>query len=171
VHSRPAGSSEDSGLIMRSVGIIQQVLVASRGFLDRHGRPSSPAEAAKLATLSYSSVQGPHVWKLVDPDETEIQIRHEPTLIADDMALIRQAAVGGMGIAQLPLSGCLNEIRQGLLEIVLPDFLAPLCEIQVVFPSKRGCCRWSDRLSISWCALRQRGPGAANQAPYRPRAP
>jgi DNA-binding transcriptional LysR family regulator len=130
--------SEDSGLIMRSLGIIQQVLVASRGFLERNGRPSSPAEAARLTTLSYGSVQGPHVWKLVDPEEREIQIRHEPTLIADDMVLVRQAVVGGLGIAQLPLSACLSEIRQGLLEIVLPDFLAPLCEIQVVFPSRRG---------------------------------
>ena len=81
--------SEDSGLIMRSLGIIQQVLVASRGFLDRNGRPSSPADVARLATLSYGSVQGPHVWKLVDPQENEVQIRHEPTLIADDMVLVR----------------------------------------------------------------------------------
>jgi DNA-binding transcriptional LysR family regulator len=130
--------SEDSGLIMRSLGIVQQVLVASRGFLERNGRPASPLDAARNATLSYGSVQGPHVWKLVDPDERELQIRHEPTLIADDMVLVRQAAVGGLGIAQLPLSACLGEIRQGLLEIVLPDFLAPLCEIQVVFPSRRG---------------------------------
>jgi len=130
--------SEDSGLIMRSLGIIQQVLVASRGFLDRNGRPASPLDAARQTTLSYGSVQGPHVWKLVDLDEREVQIRHEPTLIADDMVLIRQAAVGGLGIAQLPLSACLDEIRQGVLELVLPDFLAPLCEIQVVFPSRRG---------------------------------
>jgi DNA-binding transcriptional LysR family regulator len=130
--------SEDSGLIMRSLGIIQQILVASRGFLDRNGRPASPSEAASRATLSYGSVQGPHVWKLVDPAEKEVQVRHEPTLISDDMILVRQAAVSGLGIAQLPLSSCLNEIRQGQLEVVLPDFLAPLCEIQVVFPSRRG---------------------------------
>jgi DNA-binding transcriptional LysR family regulator len=130
--------SEDSGLIMRSLGIIQPVLVASKGFLERHGRPNSPADAARLPTLSYGSVQGPHVWKLVDLEEDEIQVRHEPALIADDMVFIRQAAMNGLGIAQLPLTACQSEVRQGLLEIVLPDFLAPLCEIQVVFPSRRG---------------------------------
>jgi len=130
--------SEDSGLIMRSLGIVQQVLVASRAYLDRNGRPSLPADIGRLATVGYGSVQGPHVWKLVDPDDNEVQVRHEPTLIADDMVLVRQAAEGGLGIAQLPLSVCVNEIRQGLLEIVLPDFLAPLSEIQVVFPSRRG---------------------------------
>ena len=130
--------SEDSGLIMRSLGIIQQVLVASVSYLDRAGRPTAPADISRMKTLSYGSVQGPHVWRLVDPDESEVQIRHEPTLIADDMIMVRQAAEGGLGIAQLPLSVCVNEIRQGLLEIVLPDFLAPLHEVQVVFPSRRG---------------------------------
>jgi DNA-binding transcriptional LysR family regulator len=130
--------SEDSGLIMRSLGLIQHVLVASGSFLDRNGRPTSSAEVSRAATLSYGSVQGPHVWKLVDPNEEEIQIRHEPTLIADDLMLVRQAAEDGLGIAQLPLSVCVNGIRQGLLEIVLPDFRAPLSEIQVVFPSRRG---------------------------------
>ena len=130
--------SEDSGLIMRSLGIIQQVLVASRGFLDRHGRPATPADVTRLATLSYGSVQGPHVWKLVDPEDNEVQIRHEPVMIADDMMIVRQAAEGGLGIAQLPLSACVNEIRRGQLEVVLPDFLAPLSEVQMVFPSRRG---------------------------------
>jgi len=80
-----ARSERGFRLIMRSLGIIQQVLVASRGFLDRNGRPASPIDAARQATLSYGSVQGPHVWKLVDLDEKEVQVRHEPTLIADDM--------------------------------------------------------------------------------------
>jgi hypothetical protein len=54
------------------------------------------------------------------------------------MILVRQAAEGGLGIAQLPLSVCVNEIRRGLLEVVLPDYPAPLQEVQVVFPSRRG---------------------------------
>jgi DNA-binding transcriptional LysR family regulator len=130
--------SEDSGLVMRSLGIIQHVLVASKGFLELHGHPNSPVEAARLPTLSYGSAQGPHVWKLVDPDENEVQVRHEPTLVSDDMVLIRQASLNGLGIAQLPLNACQSDLRKGLLQIVTPDFLAPLCEIQVVFPSRRG---------------------------------
>jgi DNA-binding transcriptional LysR family regulator len=130
--------SEDSGLIMRSLGIMQQVLVASASFLESHGRPSTPAELAKMPSLSYASFQGPHVWKLVDPGDQEIQIRHEPTLIADDLGVVRQATVHGLGVAQLPLAACVEDLRQSLLEIVLPEFLAPLCEIQAVFPSRRG---------------------------------
>lgn len=129
---------EDSGMIVRSLGIVQQVLVASPGFLERYARPATLAEAARLPTLSYGSIQGPHLWKLIDREEREVQIRHEPKLIADDMILIHRAAVQGLGIAQLPLAVCLKEIQQGALEVVLPEFVAPLCEIQAVFPSRRG---------------------------------
>jgi DNA-binding transcriptional LysR family regulator len=130
--------SRDSGMIMRSLGIVQQVLVASPGFLERYGRPTSPAEAACLPSIGYGSYQAQHLWKLVDRDEQQVQVHHEPKLITDDMLLVRQAVVDGVGIAQLPLAVCLNELRQGLIELILPEFLAPLCEIQVVFPSRHG---------------------------------
>jgi DNA-binding transcriptional LysR family regulator len=129
--------SENSEMVMRSLGIIQHVLVANRAFLERHGRPTSPAAAARLPTISHGPIQGPHLWKLVAAGE-EVQIRHEPKFITDDMVLARQAAAQGLGIAQLPLSLCLNELRQGLLEIILPDFPAPLFEVQVLFASRRG---------------------------------
>jgi DNA-binding transcriptional LysR family regulator len=130
--------AEDSQMIMRSLGTIQQVLVASASFLKQHGRPTSPSQASQLPTISYGALQGPHVWKLIDSEEREVSVRHEPKLISDDMVLIRQAAVQGVGIVQLPLSVCLQEIQQDLLEVVLPEYSAPLCDIQLVFPSRRG---------------------------------
>jgi DNA-binding transcriptional LysR family regulator len=130
--------SQDSGMIMRSLGIVQQVLVASPSFLRRNKKPETPSDAARLATIGHGSFQGPHIWKLVDSDEKELQIRHEPKFISDDMVLVRQAAVQGVGIAQIPLAVCLNEVRQGELELVLPELRAPLFEIQVVYPSRRG---------------------------------
>jgi len=130
--------TEDSGMVMRSLGIVQQVLVASREFRERYGTPATPAEASQLPTLSYGSVQGPHVWKLIDPENQEMQVRHEPKLIADDMTMIREAALQGLGIAQLPLSACAEQVSSGLLEVILPNYLAPLFEVQMVFPSRRG---------------------------------
>jgi DNA-binding transcriptional LysR family regulator len=130
--------SEDSGMVMRSLGVVQQVLVASRDFLQRHGHPGSPAEAAELPTVAFGSLQGPHAWKLLGPDREELHVRHEPKLVSDDILLVRQAAVQGMGIAQLPLSVCESEVHQGALEVILPQFPAPLLEVQVLFASRRG---------------------------------
>jgi DNA-binding transcriptional LysR family regulator len=130
--------SEDSDMIMRSLGIVQPVLVASPEFVTRHGRPTSPAAAAELPIVNFGSVQGPHVWRLLDKDGQELHIRLEPKFVADDMLLVRQIALQGLAIAQLPLPLCLNEIKRGLLEILLPEYSAPLFEIQLLFPSRQG---------------------------------
>lgn len=130
--------SRDSGMVMRSLGIVQQVLVASPRFLDAHERPTLAAAAARLPTVSYGSPPGPHVWRLIDSDEREIQVRHDPRLVVDDIVVVHQAVVQGMGIAQLPLSVCLNDLRSRNLELVLPELPVPLYEIQVLFPSRQG---------------------------------
>jgi len=129
---------EDSGAIVRSLGIVQKVLVANGTLLDGRGRPTTPDELTRLPSISSLSPQGPHVWSVVSPEGCELQIRHDPVLIVGDLLLIRQAAVLGVGVAQLPLSMCLAGLQQGNLELVLPGFLAPLFEIQGVFPSRRG---------------------------------
>jgi DNA-binding transcriptional LysR family regulator len=129
---------EDSGMIMRSLGIFQLVLVASPRFLERHGRPGCLADIMRMPTISADSLQGPHVWKLIDGNRRETQLRHEPYLATDDMIFAHQSAVQGQGIAQLPLPACVSDIRGGALEIVLPDFQSPLYQVQIIFPSRRG---------------------------------
>ena len=65
-------------------------------------------------------------------------MRHEPMFVSNDMILVRQIALQGLGIAQLPLPVCIDEIKQGLLEVVLPEVSSPKFEIQLLFPSRRG---------------------------------
>src|SRR5882757_8575740 len=60
---------EDSSLIVRSLGIYQPLLVASREFLDRCGRPKTLDELTKMPTISYSTPQGPHTWTLISPEK------------------------------------------------------------------------------------------------------
>ncbi|WP_186307829.1 LysR family transcriptional regulator [Paraburkholderia sp. BCC1884] len=129
---------EDSGLMARPLGIFQPALVASKEFLERFGRPKSLEELLRMPTISYSSAQGPHVWTLITPENNEIQARHQPILVVEDFVVTRQAALQGIGVALLPLSLCLEDIRDGALEIVLPEFNAPVSELQAVFPSRHG---------------------------------
>ncbi|WP_165191629.1 LysR family transcriptional regulator [Caulobacter soli] len=129
---------EDSSQIVRPLGIYQPLLVASPAFLDEHGRPESPNDLATMATISHSSPQGPHVWSLVDPDHHEVQVKHNPVLIVDEFVVIRLAALQGLGVTLLPLGLCRDDLRNGALEIVLPQYLSILTELHVTFPSRRG---------------------------------
>jgi DNA-binding transcriptional LysR family regulator len=129
---------EDSSLIARSLGIYQPLLLASPDLLERHGRPANPEDLVKLPTLSHSTRQGPHVWTLVSSDKMEIRVQHDPALSVDDFIVIRAAALQGQGVALLPLSLCANDVREGTLEHVLPDYQAPLTALQALFPSRQG---------------------------------
>lgn len=58
--------------------------------------------------------------------------------MTDDMVALRQAAVAGVGVVQLPMMMVSDEIRRGELVRVLPDWLPRSGIIHAVFPSRRG---------------------------------
>lgn len=132
--------TEDSRMVMKPLCIVRQVLVASPEFLALHGRPKSHEEAIRLPTIGFGQAKDKEMqqWRLLSPSRQEIKIAHRPALISDDMMVILQAAIQGIGIAQLPQCTCVNAIAQGLLEELLPQFAAPHFELQVVFPTRRG---------------------------------
>jgi DNA-binding transcriptional LysR family regulator len=129
---------DDSSMVIRPLGIFQSALVASPRLFDNVGRPNSLEELKQLPTIDYCVTEGQHSWPLIGPNNEEIKFHHDPALIVDDYVVMRQAALLGTGIAPLPLALCLEDIRLGTLEIVLPQFSAPVAELQAVFPSRRG---------------------------------
>jgi DNA-binding transcriptional LysR family regulator len=126
---------QDSDLVFKPLGVRSQCLIGSPALLDRVGRPAVPADLVNFPSLDLERAE--HAWQLVGPDEATASIRHTPRLVTDDMAAIRHAAVAGVGIAHLPVMMVADELRQGTLVKLLPDW-APRPElIHAVLPSKR----------------------------------
>ena len=93
---------EDSDLVMRVLGERSQCLVASPRLLEQFGIPAVPADLPRLPSLDLGMPQGEHVWRLRGPDDAEASIRHKPRLITRGMLTLREAALAGVGIVQLP---------------------------------------------------------------------
>jgi len=49
-----------------------------------------------------------------------------------------QAALAGVGIAQLPFNMCEAAIDDGRLRVLLPAYALPAHQLHAVFPSRRG---------------------------------
>ncbi|PLC39716.1 LysR family transcriptional regulator, partial [Ralstonia pickettii] len=79
-----------------------------------------------------------HVWQLVGPDGQEAQVRHHPRYITDDMTALRQAALRGVGVVQLPCMVVEDDLRSGALIDMLPGWAPKGGIIHAVFPSRRG---------------------------------
>ncbi|WP_248750741.1 LysR substrate-binding domain-containing protein [Pseudomonas sp. MWU15-20650] len=131
----PLDSSE---LVMKVLGKSPQVLVASAAFLQRHPLPLQPADLAGLPTLSWGNPMLQYQWELTGPDGAKAQIQHTPRLVSDDMPTLKSAALSGVGAANLPLAVVRDEIADGRLIALLPEWRPTEGVITAVFPSRRG---------------------------------
>lgn len=135
---RVRDSVKDSSLVMRSYGMDPQMLVASPELLQRHGHPIQPADLKRLPSVGVISAEGRHFWQLQAGDGRTQQIEHHPSLISDDLQVLYQAVIGGIGMAQLPEFVCREPIAECRLIPLLPAWSLPAGNVHAVYPSRLG---------------------------------
>ena len=128
---------ENVDLAMRVLSGSPQRLVACPALLAGRAAPAAPAELAGLPSLDWGPVRE-HAWQLAGPGGMEAQVRHQPRYITDDMTALRQAALRGTGVVQLPHMVVEEDLKQGRLVEVLPGWAPKGGIIHAVFPSRRG---------------------------------
>ncbi len=129
---------EDSSLVMRELAQRDWYLVASPGLCERYPEPIVPADLDKLPSLGDGVTEREHHWHLVGPDDSTASIAYHPRLVTDDMFSLRQAAVAGLGVVQLPAMILGDELRSGSLVRLLPEWHSKGAVVHAVFPSRRG---------------------------------
>ncbi|WP_321782812.1 LysR substrate-binding domain-containing protein [Burkholderia pyrrocinia] len=128
---------EDSDLVMRILGDSPQRLVAAPQWLDGRAALSDPAGLAGAPSLDWGPARH-HVWQLIGPNGEHAQLRHHPRFITDDMHALRDAAIHGVGVVQLPCMVVEDDLRDGTLVDVLPGWAPKGGVVHAVFPSRRG---------------------------------
>ncbi|MFM0658076.1 LysR family transcriptional regulator [Paraburkholderia sediminicola] len=128
---------KDSDLVMKVLGERSWCLVARPSLLQQHGVPAVPADLAVLPSLDFGPPHGEHVWHLEGPGGSAA-VHHTPRFVTDDMIALRQAAVAGAGIVQLPVMMVRDELMSGALVTLIPAWRPKSGIIHAVFPSRRG---------------------------------
>ncbi|MEO6138567.1 MAG: LysR substrate-binding domain-containing protein [Luteimonas sp.] len=129
---------DDGGLIMRSFGQMQELLVASPRYLNGMGRPTDPDELAQHVTLSINEDEVRQRWELHGPDGEIRRVELKPRVSGFDFPMLRSLAEQGVGITLLPETLCAQQVRDGTLEVVLPQWRLPQGIFHAVFASRRG---------------------------------
>ena len=129
---------DDGSLVMRSFGQIQELLVASPKYLDGMGRPKDPDELAGHVTLSMGEDEARQRWELHGPDGAVRRVELKPRVAGFDFPMLRSLAQQGVGITLLPETLCADLVRDGELEVVLPQWRLPQGICHAVFASRRG---------------------------------
>jgi DNA-binding transcriptional LysR family regulator len=128
---------QDSDLVMKVLSTRRWCLAASPAFVARHPPLRQPADLGALPTLDWGSPQAQPTWHLDGPDGAQASIRHTPRLVTDDMIALRAAAVAGVGVVQLPLMMIADELRQGTLVVLMPDWFPRGGIIHATYSSRR----------------------------------
>lgn len=129
---------DDGSLVMRSFGEIQELLVASPGYLDRAGRPQKPEDLHGHTTMSMGEDEVRQRWDLQDASGETRRIELKPRVAGFDFPMLMALAKQGLGITMLPETLCAEAVRNRELEVVLPEWSLPQGIAHAVFASRRG---------------------------------
>ncbi|MCA8111703.1 LysR family transcriptional regulator [Burkholderia cepacia] len=97
------------------------ILAASPAYLERRGAPRTPRDLADHDCLTVSSRQGRSMWRLQGPRGTQ-EISIAGRFSANDMRVVVQACIAGLGIALVPQLVVEPAIEQGRMVRVLPSY-------------------------------------------------
>lgn len=129
------GALEDSSLIARALGVVRRVVVASPGYLARHGRPSHPNDLRNADCVGFTGASGPN-WRFRDGGrqlKLSIDSRVTFNLVTPGIAACRD----GLGFGGFLSYQVAPDVADGALEIVLADFEPPPLPISVIYPHAR----------------------------------
>lgn len=130
------GELDDSSHLARKIGQITMQLYASPAFLKRHGEPKNCAELSKYECLLFTGEGEPDAWRLEGP-RGSATVRVSGKVSTNDMAMIREFALLGEGIALMPHFFCAEDLKAGRLKVVLKDWVHIAGPVHVVYPGQR----------------------------------
>lgn len=130
------GEIADSSLVVRSGGSVARIAVAAPSYIERHGKPSTPADLAGHTCIVHDLGPDSDVWTFVVP-EGEQSLRVSGGFLANDGRAVHGAARAGYGIAFLAPLEVFDDLRGGELVRVLNDFQSPNLSVNLVYPSRR----------------------------------
>ncbi|WP_047438162.1 LysR family transcriptional regulator, partial [Aeromonas sp. ZOR0001] len=123
-----AAPLKDSSLICRRIGEVARYLVASPGYLARHGMPQRQAELAHHVCLVHTALP---VWPL-----QEGGWRPQGACASNSLLALRELALHDGGIALLPQHVCESGLASGKLQKILPMIPIPTNPFYLIYPSR-----------------------------------
>jgi len=130
------GELKDSTLKARRLSPINTCLVASPAYLNEHGRPQTLDDLAHHDFLLYGSLDSPSL-SFINKQGQSQTAQVNPKARVNNGDFLHQLAVGGHGIALTPTFISWQAIKQGELEVVLPDYQIPERSAYALYPNTR----------------------------------
>lgn len=123
-----------SSLIVKPLSEIEFALVASPDYLQRHGTPHTPAEVAQHEAIlpSYTNTQR-EVSITHKPSGRTEKLALNPVMLTDHTLMVRELVKAGGGIGYQPLLVVRQDLAEGKLVRLLPDYRIITGQLNAVY--------------------------------------
>jgi DNA-binding transcriptional LysR family regulator len=136
------GNMETTNLIARPLEDYTLTMCASPSYLARRGNPEKPDDLRQHDCLSFAYPAGDDwhsvekEWRLTGADG-EVTVAVSGPMLINSSAGLHQAARTGMGIVLLPDALVDQDLKDGILVAVMPDYLPPNRPMSLMYAQDR----------------------------------
>lgn len=133
-----AGEPPDSSMIVRRIGLLEEVTVASPGYIERHGMPATPDDLDGHEMIGFVSSRTGEVMPLeftVDGKLRHMLLPSRVTVAGSCTAA--DLARRGFGIAQAPRYRFSEDLANGALVELLPQWPPSPTPVSALYPQNR----------------------------------
>jgi DNA-binding transcriptional LysR family regulator len=133
-----AGELSDSSLIGRRIAAFEQVTLASPGYVERHGVPSTPDEldGHRMVAYAASTTGQPYSLEFETGGRTR-EIRLPYDIVVRGAEIYTASGVAGLGLIQVPRYRVEHQIAAGQLVVLMAAFPPPSMPVSVLYPRSR----------------------------------
>src|SRR5678815_4456275 len=129
-----AGPNVEPGLVARMLSRDEFIAVASPDYLKAHGTPRSARDLRNHLCLT--GFERGEVPRTVWPRRSGGKIPVESRFVSNDLVLLTEAAVQGLGIAMLPALLITRQLERGELVQILREVVGTEARVAFVYPEK-----------------------------------
>ena len=134
---RIARQPATTNVISRRIMAVTTVVCAAPGYLDRRGRPHTPADLGQHDILSYSYLSTGDTWTFHRADRQEESVRLNPGVHASNGDILCELALQGLGIINQPDFIVAPHLASGALEPVLQEWSMEGFNLYAIYLSRK----------------------------------
>ncbi|GEM79017.1 LysR family transcriptional regulator [Vibrio superstes] len=129
-------ASQNPSLISRKLATISPILVASRRYVELHGKPNAIADLNNFQCLARGNPGDESFWTMDNE-----KVYFEAAISSNEFRFLRFLVGQDCGIAQLPPFFCKREIDNDEFVEILPECSSPIVDIHLIYTSRKHLSR------------------------------
>lgn len=126
----------DSSLISRQLTPWRHILCASPSYLETHAAPTRPGDLAALNCLRYAHYMYGDEWRFEDRAGALRSVKVSGKVVTNSAETLRHLALSGHGVFLAPSFVVGDDIRDGRLIRLLPDYQPVEFAISALYPHR-----------------------------------